>query len=246
VDLATQTYLTELDLGAGGKNPENIILDNGQILTVNNTDYTTASVSRIVISSLAVTTTNLMTSTGCGASVVASNYVLFQPSGDVSLGRFNTSTWSLDGSLSINRNIYGAVADEINSLLYVGETDYASYGKVIMYDFAGAAVDSFDVSVSPGNMALDIRTVAGINEAVKQNQSLTCYPNPAHDQVRVIANDKNFAGDFFVLSDITGRTVKNFYSSDSSFVLNLQSLEAGIYFLQPATGAGAKIKIVKQ
>ena len=246
VDLATQTYLTEVDLGSGGKNPENIILDNDRIFTVNNTDYTTASVSRIDISSLVVTTTNLMTSTGCGASVFASSYVVFQPMGDISLGRFNTLTLGLDGSLAINRNIYGMISDEINSLLYVGETDYASYGKVIMYDFAGALVDSFDVSVSPGNMALDIRTVAGINENSQPDQLLSCYPNPVHDLARIAVNNKNFSGDTFVLTDITGRTVKNTVADNSSFSLDLQSLDAGIYFLQSSTQASQKIKIVKQ
>ncbi len=246
VDLATQNYLTEVDLGSGGKNPENIILVNDQIFTVNNTDYTTASVSRVDISTLGVVTTNLMTSTGCGTSVVASNYVLFQPSGDISLGRFSMPTLSLDGLLSINRNIYGMAADEINSLLYVSETDYSTYGKIVMYDFAGALVDSFDVSVSPGNIALDIRTVAGINETTKAKHSLSCVPNPAHEQATVIVNNKNFSGDTFVLTDIAGRVVKNIFTDKPSFSLNVQSLDAGIYFLQSSTSPDEKIKIVKQ
>lgn len=246
VDLIAQNYLGEIDLGSGGKNPENIILDNDRIFTVNNTDYTTASVSRIDISSLAVATTNLMTTTGCGASVFAANYVLFQPMGDISLGRFNTSTLSLDGSLSINRNIYGMAADEINSLLYVGETDYSTYGKIFMYDFAGALVDSFDVNVSPGTIALDIRNVAGIHETDQAKSLFTCLPNPVNDQARIVVNSEDFSEDTFVLSDITGRTVRTIFTNQTSFSLDVQSLDAGIYFLRSSSSPGEKIKIVKQ
>jgi hypothetical protein len=245
IDLAAQNYLGEIDLGTGGKNPENIILDNDRIFTVNNTDYTTASVSRIDISSLLVSTTNLMTTTGCGASVVASNYVLFQPMGDVSLGRFNTSTSGLDGSLAINRNIYGMAADEINDLLYVGETDYSTYGKVIMYDFAGVAVDSFDVNVSPGNIALDIRTSTGVG-SIQPASSLFCSPNPVHDLARIFVNGKNFSTNTLILTDIAGRTVKKIVTDSPEFSLDVQSLEAGIYFLQSTSQLNEKIKIVKQ
>ena len=87
IDLINHAYINEINLGHEGKNPENIILDNDHIYTVNNTDYTTSSISNLALSTLTVTTTNLMTTTGCGASVYSDNYVLFQVLGENQIGR---------------------------------------------------------------------------------------------------------------------------------------------------------------
>ncbi len=246
VDLNTHAYLGEINLGSGGTNPENIILDNNSIFTVNNTNYTTASVSKIDISSLGVTTTNLMTTNGCGASAVAANYVMFQALGDNSLGRFSTSSLTLDPALMINRSIYGLASDPINSLLYIGETDYTSYGKIVIYDYNGALVDSFDVSVSPGNIELDIRSTTGINEPAVSSNSLSCFPNPVQKELNVVVNSKEFSKDVFTVTDITGRLIRTIYSETSSFKVEAGALEAGIYFLQSSSQPEEKVKFVKQ
>src|SRR6185295_8953734 len=105
---------------------EGMFLHNNIIYTVNNTNYTTASISNIDLATQTVNTTNLMTVTGCGASGFASNYVLFQLLSDNKVGCFSTSTLSMHGTLMINRNIYGMATDTLNNLMYVGETDYTT------------------------------------------------------------------------------------------------------------------------
>lgn len=246
VDLVNQTYINEINLGVGGKNPENIILDNNNIYTVNNTDYTTASISNIDIASQTVNTVNLNTSTGCGASGFTPGYIMFQVAGDARIGRFSTSTFSMHDTLMINRTIYGMATDEVNNLIYAGETDYTSYGKIFVYDFTGATVDSFNVSIAPGNIAMDVRSTAGIHETTNSSNHLSCYPNPANDRITILSSGTNLQNDVFILSDVTGREVKRIATDRSSFVLDVHSLEAGIYILQSATNANEKVKIVKQ
>ncbi|MBK5285515.1 MAG: hypothetical protein JJE25_08920, partial [Bacteroidia bacterium] len=180
VDLSTQTYLNEIDLGPTGKNPEYISIHNNQLFTVNNRDYSAASISSVDISSSSVSTVDLGITSGCGGSVLASADIYYQPSFTSYLGKFSTSSMSNTGTLSINRSIYGMAHDDINNVLYVGETDYLTWGKIIMYDLNGTAIDSFDVSVAPGNIAFDIRNAASISENNFAND-FSLYPNPATD-----------------------------------------------------------------
>ncbi|MBK6776007.1 MAG: hypothetical protein IPG74_09270 [Flavobacteriales bacterium] len=46
LDLVNETY-SQIDLGPGGTNPENIMVDGARLWTLNNTDFTGSSISRI-------------------------------------------------------------------------------------------------------------------------------------------------------------------------------------------------------
>ncbi|NNC86702.1 MAG: hypothetical protein HKN75_11530, partial [Bacteroidia bacterium] len=94
IDLASQSYLSEINLGSNATNPENMMLANGKIYTINNQDYSTASISEYDIVSGTVNTTDLLTPTGCAASGMATNFVYYQVAGDNQVQRFNTSTLS--------------------------------------------------------------------------------------------------------------------------------------------------------
>ena len=247
INLVNQQYINEINLGNAGKNPENIILDNATIYTVNNTNYTTASISSIDVATQVVNTIDLMTTTGCGASSFASGYIVFQVMGDNRLGRFSTSSFSMHDTLMIGRTIYGMAADELNNLLYVGETDYSTYGKIFIYSSPGTVIDSFDVSVSPGNIALDVRTTAGFHESVSTKTSLSCYPNPSQEKTRIVINGNTKAGaDVFMLTDLSGRILKKIVSDDSTFMLDMHAFDSGLYILQSTSNPGEEVKIVKQ
>ena len=246
IDLANQSYINEIDLGAGATNPENLILDGGSVYTFNNTNYSTSSITKIDIGSQTTTTNNLNTTSGCGATGFASGNILFEVSGDTRIRRFNTSSFIVLDTLQMNRSIYGMATDEINNLIYVGETDYTTNGRIFILDFTGATVDSFDVSVSPGNIALDIRSATGINEPSVSGK-IFCYPNPAADHLNVFISGKNNSTkETFVLTDITGREAQRITSDQQSFLIDIQSLDAGIYTLRSLTNANMKTKIVKQ
>ncbi len=247
IDLVNQNYLNEINLGIHGKNPEHLVIDDNTLYTVNNNDYTVSSISSVNIASQAVNTVDLNVTSGCGASTFASDYIVFQASGDTKLGRFSTSTFTMYDTLYVNRNIYGMATDDINNLLYIGETDYSTYGKILMFDYSGAVVDSFDVSIAPGNIALDIRSAAGVHESVIASGRLSCYPNPASERITILSAGKNNSlEDIFVLTDLTGREVKRIFSAQHSFTLDLHSLDAGMYVLQSMTDSSLKTKIVKQ
>src|SRR5258706_13321580 len=85
VDLQTQSYLGEIDLGPTGKNPEYMALKNNQLFTVNNRDFSAASISAVDLSSSAVTTVDLGITSGCGGCVLLLYYIFFSPArnGDI-------------------------------------------------------------------------------------------------------------------------------------------------------------------
>ena len=230
-DLTAQSYLQEIDLGAMGKNPEYIVLKNNEVFTLNNRDYTNASITSIDLSSTTPTTYDLAITSGCGTSLLAATNVLYQPYADVALSKFSTQTYSNSGSIPINQSIYGMAYDEVNNLLYAGTTDYVSTGKVFIYDLSGAALDSFDVSVSPGNIAFDVRNVFSVNE-IANTLNAKVYPNPATDKLFINANAENLS---YSVSDATGKVLAN-GSGAFSTSLNLSGFAAGTYFVSVTNG----------
>ena len=69
LDLLSMTYSTEVDLGPDGKNPDNMLFDGINIFTVNNKDWSGASISKLDLLDLTPTTINIsQVSTGCGTS----------------------------------------------------------------------------------------------------------------------------------------------------------------------------------
>lgn len=246
VDLNTQTYLSEIDLGPTGKNPEYIALLNNQIITVNNRDFTAASISSVDISSSTVSTVDLGIASGCGGSVLVANEIYYQPSFTTHLGKFNTQTMSNNGTVSINKNIYGMAHDDINNLIYAGETDYLTWGKIFIYQPNGIAVDSFNVSVSPGNIAFDIRNAASVAENNFEN-IFSVFPNPAENQLAV--SSWQFAISSIEVFDALGQTVLSLQPEANSQkqTFDVSSLSPGIYFLLiKSEGKTFSQKFIKQ
>ena len=237
VDLPAQTYLSEIDLGPAGKNPEYISLLNNQLFTVNNRDYTAASVSAVDISSSGVTTVDLGITSGCGGSVLAGNEIFYQPSAASQLGKFNTQTMSNSGTLSINKNIYGMAHDYVNNLIYAGETDFTSWGKIFIYQPDGTLVDSFNVSAAPGNIAFDIRSAASVAENNLEN-NFSVYPNPAGNELSVVSSRLSVErvevfdtlGEKIYSSSPEQQTTNNY-----QLTIDVSKLNRGIYFLSVTT-----------
>jgi hypothetical protein len=244
VDLISHAYPDEIDLGTGGTNPEGMFEENNVIYTVNNTNYTAASISSIDLASRATITTNLESSTGCGASGYSKGYIMYQVSFYNQLARFNTGSLQVQDTLMINMNIYGMASDNLNGLLYIGETDYINSGKIFIYDLNGVLQGSFNVGVSPGNIALDIRTTTGINADSYRN-AISCYPNPAHNEV-IVLDGTHSSNAAYVLTDMTGREVSRLSAAASRFTIDISSLDAGIYILKSLSDPAATVKITKQ
>jgi len=167
VDMPSISYTNEIDLGPDGKNPDNLIFDGTNLYTVNNKDWTGASISEIDISSSNATTTNIsLVSTGCGTSCLKNNKIVYQISQDTELYEWDPLTTLNSGSpLGFSQNFYELSINELDGHLYASTTDFFSYGTINIYDNNNSFISSFNTSITPGKIVFDIRNMSvNINE----------------------------------------------------------------------------------
>jgi hypothetical protein len=164
LDLSTLSYLEEIDLGSDATNPDNMMITDDYIFTVNNKNWSGASFSKVDLSTNSSTTINVSdVSTGCGTSCLRGDKINFQISMDSVLLEWDPATLLSSGNpLGINQNFYELAYDEVNNYLYASETDYSTYGKVHIYDADNNLVSEFDCGVSPGTIVFDVRNTTSI------------------------------------------------------------------------------------
>ncbi len=233
LDLATLAYGNEIDLGPEGKNPDNLMKSGDFLYTVNNKDWSGASVSKISLLNPSAETVNLASAgTGCGTSALIEEHIVYQVSGETTLNEFNYAAMNNVGPVAgINLSFYELANDDVNNLLYASSTDFFSYGRVYIYDSNNAEVTNFMVGTSPGTIVFDIRTSAGIDEL---ESAFDVYPNPASTELNIASNlegkviVRNALGQEVIVSNVKQ--------------LNLSALSAGTYTV---TFNGAVQKFVK-
>ena len=159
-------YLTEIELGEHGKNPDNMMLDGDHLYTINNKDWTGASISHINIDSGEILTTNMSSvSTGCGTSCLRSGKVLYQISQETKLYQWDPEFAPEDGTeIGSFDNFYELAVDQVNDKLYASTTDWATFGAVQIYDESNNLEYSFSSGVSPGTIVFDIRELVSLEE----------------------------------------------------------------------------------
>lgn len=250
VDLKAQKERREIDLGVNGLNPFNVEVDKtGQkIYTVNDLNFNNASVTKYDAPTATFSNTMLNLTTGCSGSTFYLSNVYFQASNENNIRAFSTNSLSVWDSLKIKKDLYGIGVDSANGLLYVGITDYVSYGKVYVYNLFGAVQDSFAVNVSPGNFAFDVRRVTGFDEVNNLSGQLNVYPNPANTEVHV--NYWGAMGQKATMSlyNIMGQMVfSEQINTNSVNNISLNGLASGVYTLRVESASGIAVKrIVKQ
>ena len=143
-----------------------LFIDGDYIYTVNNKNWSGASISKVDLNSYSVNTINLSNvSTGCGTSCLRGDKVNFQLLQDSVLYEYDPETFNgLSTSLSVNGNFYELAFDSLNNFLYASLTDYQTYGKIEIYDANNTLISEFDCGVSPGTIAFDIRNSSSIND----------------------------------------------------------------------------------
>lgn len=233
LDLATLVYGNEIDLGPDGKNPDNLMKSGDFLYTVNNKDWSGASVSKISLLNPSASTVNLANaSTGCGTSALIEEHIVYQVSGESSLNEFDYAGMNNVGPVAgISMNFYELAGDEVNNYLYASTTDFVTYGKVYVYDSNNDEVTNFNVGVSPGTIVFDIRALAGINEL---ENIFEIYPNPAAAELNIASN---LEGKVIVRNALGQEVIVS-----NAKQLNLNSLSAGTYTV---TFNGAVKKFVK-
>ena len=248
VNLNAHTYVREINLGLNGTNPDYMTISGDEIFTLNNQDYSTASISKYNVLTGVLSTTSLATPGGCGTSVLTSTDILYQVAGDNQLAKFNTATLVTYDTLTINKNLYGMAYDNLGSNIYAGNTDYISYGKVFIYQVNGMLVDSFAAGVAPGNIALDYVNLTSVQEA-KENISVSVYPNPASDKL-TLSLSATMKGTFTVgITDLMGRNVAVFElnASERNHSIDISNFAAGTYIMKiQNTEINKVIKITKE
>ena len=160
LDLNTFMYIDEIDLGPEGINPDNMMMKDEKIYTINNKDWSGSSISQVSLLSGAVSTISLAAApTGCGTSCLRGNKINYQISGDSILNEWDIDLLPNNGvPLSVNQFFYTLSHDSINNLLYGSVTDYVSTGFVYIYDSDDNLVFDFSCGVAPGKIAFDMRS----------------------------------------------------------------------------------------
>ncbi len=233
LDLSTLAYGNEIDLGVDGTNPDNLMKSGDFLYTVNNKDWSGASVSKISLLNTSASTVNLASaSTGCGTSALIEEHIVYQVSGETTLNEFDYAGMNNVGPVAgINLSFYELANDEVNNLLYASSTDFFSYGRVYIYDSNNDEVTNFNVGVSPGTIVFDVRTSAGIDEL---ESAFDVYPNPASTELNIASN---LEGKVIVRNALGQEVIVS-----NAKQLNLSALSAGTYTV---TFNGAVQKIVK-
>ena len=228
LDLNTMTYENEIDLGADGINPDNIMYHNGSVYTVNNKDWSGASISKIDVNSMTLTTTNNISSvsTGCGTSCLKEGNIVYQISQDSLLMEYDVLNMNNVGPIAnYNTNFYALAVDPTSGHLFASNTDFYSYGKVEIYDLMNNYINQFSTDITPGKIVFDVRFNTGIEES--QNE-LVIFPNPANDMLNI-----NGIGEgIYSIFNILGEVIYSHVFTQNNITIDISSLQTGKYFIQ--------------
>ena len=167
IDANSLDYISEFDLGDNGKNPDNMMLHDNNLYTVNNKDWSGSSISQINLETGTVVTKNISAApTGCGTSCLKSDKIIYQISQDSLLFKWDPMGEGEDNSSEIGSfiNFYELAEDKINSKFYASSTDYVSYGNIHIYDENYNLESTFTTGVSPGTIVFDVRQSLSLEE----------------------------------------------------------------------------------
>ncbi len=233
LDLNTLTYGAEIDLGAEGKNPDNMFLYNNELYTVNNKDWSGASVSKISLNG-AVNTQNLANAiTGCGTSALRDDKLVYQISMENTLNDYNLLDMSYVGPVAgITNNFYELAQEPVNGFLYTSSTDFFSQGMVQIYDVNNTLSHQFAVGVSPGTIVFDLRSNVGLDE---NTDNLGVWPNPSTGVFQINGLGTNQT---YQIANTTGQIILTSQSNS----IDLSNFENGIYFLNTEKSS---VKLIK-
>lgn len=222
LNLISLTYGSEIDLGIEGKNPDNMFVFNNEIYTVNNKDWTGASVSKISANG-AVNTQNIANAvTGCGTSALRDDKLVYQISMENTLNDYNLLSMNAVGPVAgISNNFYELAQNPQSGELYTSTTDFFSQGMVHIYDANNNLVNQFSAGVSPGTIVFDIRSSAGL---IELENVLQVYPNPSNGIFRVNGLEP---GQTLHIFNAAGQEVLTSNQAE----IDLNNVESGIYFL---------------
>ncbi|MBK9108979.1 MAG: T9SS type A sorting domain-containing protein [Saprospiraceae bacterium] len=224
IDLDSLKWNQTIDLGVDGKNPENLMLYEDVLLSLNNKDFTGSSVSVIDLKNNEVRNHNLAdVQSLCGTSTLMKSGVIYQEFGETTLGRYDITGNTSSTFKELNDAVYGMSFSENFNVLCAGVTDFKSFGKVFVYDKDINELYNFNTSIAPGYFAFQ-----GISVNTKhENASLdiTVSPNPVLDYCYIESSDNI---EEITLFDMMGSQILK----QSLLKINTRALASGTYILK--------------
>ena len=233
LNLNTLQYGSEIDLGTEGKNPDNMFMFNNEIYTVNNKDWSGASVSKVSLNGNVNTQNIASTVTGCGTSALRDDKLVYQISMENTLNDYNLLSMTNVGPVAgIVNNFYELAQEPVNGFLYTSTTDFFSQGMVQIYDVNNTLSHQFAVGVSPGTIVFDLRSNVGLDE---KTENLGVSPNPSNGVFQINGLSSNQT---YQLVNTTGQII--LVGQNNS--IDLSNFESGIYFLNTEKSS---VKLIK-
>lgn len=223
LNLDNLSYGNEVDLGPDGKNPDNLMKSGDFLYTVNNKDWSNASVSKVALNGSSNVTVNLQSvATGCGTSALRDDKLVYQISMETTLNEFDINLMNLSGPISGHSiNYYELAQEPVSGQLYTSETDFFSFGKIHIFDDNNTELSNFNVGISPGTIVFDVRPSVGLTE---QENSLSIYPNPTNENLYL----SGFSSEKTRILDLSGKEV----ISTIEKTVNVSNLKNGAYLLE--------------
>lgn len=223
LNLDNLSYGNEVDLGPDGKNPDNLMKSGDFLYTVNNKDWSNASVSKVALNGSSNVTVNLQSvATGCGTSALRNDKIVYQISMETTLNEFDINLMNLSGPISGHSiNYYELAQEPVSGQLYTSETDFFSFGKIHIFDDNNTELSNFNVGISPGTIVFDVRPSVGLTE---QENSLSIYPNPTNENLYL----SGFSSEKTRILDVSGKEV----ISTIEKTVNVSNLKNGAYLLE--------------
>ena len=223
LNLDNLSYGNEVDLGPDGKNPDNLMKLGDFLYTVNNKDWSNASVSKVALNGSSNATVNLQSAaTGCGTSALRDDKLVYQISMETTLNEFDINLMNLSGPISGHSiNYYELAQEPVSGQLYTSETDFFSFGKIHIFDDNNTELSNFNVGISPGTIVFDVRPSVGLTE---QENSLSIYPNPTNENLYL----SGFSSEKTRILDLSGKEVISTFEK----TVNVSNLKNGAYLLE--------------
>jgi hypothetical protein len=223
LNLDNLSYGNEVDLGPDGKNPDNLMKSGDFLYTVNNKDWSNASVSKVALNGSSNATINLQSAaTGCGTSALRDDKLVYQISMETTLNEFDINLMNLSGPISGHSiNYYELAQEPVSGQLYTSETDFFSFGKIHIFDDNNTELSNFNVGISPGTIVFDVRPSVGLTE---QENSLSIYPNPTNENLYL----SGFSSEKTRILDLSGKEVISTFEK----TVNVSNLKNGAYLLE--------------
>ena len=230
VDLPTGTFGNMIDLGPEGLNPEHVMVKEGSVFAFSNKDFTGSSISRLTGGGLDYVRT-VADNSGCSASALVGSHIYYMEYDQQELARFDITSGEVLDTLAGSPSVYGLLADPLNDVVYATTTDYYSTGELHVLNNEGEVLHTVAVSVSPGNMALDVRSSTGIVDPAMPSFGL--FPNPTNGMLTLSGKLPSGPVVLKVL-DAMGRMVieDRRAVTAGSFALDVSGLASGVYTVQ--------------